>query len=145
MSTTLEDAVNTAIEKFIVAAPYGQLIGLECGEISEDRLKVKLPFRPEVTTLGNMVHGGAISALVDVAATGAAWATPGATLQAKGSTVGFSLSFLSPALGKDIVADAQVLKRGRSLCVIDVGVTDSDGTLVARAMVTYRLSLAASA
>jgi uncharacterized protein (TIGR00369 family) len=140
----LADQVNTAIEKFIVGAPYGQLLGLECREITEDRVSVRLPFRPEITTLGEMVHGGAISALVDVAATGAAWATPKATLQAKGSTVGFSLSFLSPALGCDLVAEARVLKRGRSLCVIDVSVADSDGTDVARAMVTYRLSLSAS-
>jgi len=90
-----------------------------------------------------MVHGGAIATLVDVAATAACWATPGATLAARGSTVGFSLSYLAPGRGQDLVADARVVQRGRSICVCDVEVVDRAGTTVARSLVTYRLALAA--
>ncbi len=38
-----------------------------------------------------------------------------------------------------LVADARVVRRGRSLCYCDVGVTDSDGQLVAKGLVTYKL------
>jgi uncharacterized protein (TIGR00369 family) len=104
-------------------------------------VRVRLPFRSDVTTVGEMVHGGAIASAVDVAATGAAWATPRASLRARGTTVGFSLSFLSAGLGRDLFADARVVKRGGSLCVIEVAVEDSAGAAIARAMVTYKLSL----
>jgi acyl-coenzyme A thioesterase PaaI-like protein len=38
-----------------------------------------------------------------------------------------------------VVADARVLRRGRSLCFCDVDVTDASGTLVAKGIVTYKL------
>ena len=84
------DAVG-AIEKGIVGAPFGSLIGLECVSVEEDHVQLRLPFRAEVTTVGEMVHGGAIASAVDVAA------------------------------------------------------SDADGSPVARALVTYRLSLATEA
>lgn len=130
-----------AIEKGIVASPFGERLGLECLSVEEDRVRVRLPFRKEVTTLGEMVHGGAIASTVDVAATAAAWATPRASFQARGSTVGFSINFLAPGLGTDLAADARVIQRGRSLCVVEVAVQDSAGAALARALVTYRLSL----
>ena len=133
--------ISTLIEKAIVASPFGNLVGLTCESIAEDRVRVRLPFRAQVTTIGDMVHGGAIAALVDVAATAAAWATPAATLQARGSTVGFSLSFLAPGRARDLVADARIVQRGKSLCVCEVEVTDGAGTSVARSTVTYRLAL----
>lgn len=141
MAESLDPDVHGAIEKAIVASPYGELLGLTTTRVAEDRVCVRLPFRSEVTTIGEMVHGGAIASLVDTAATAAAWATPRATLAARGTTVGFSLNFLAPGLGQDLVAEAHVVKRGRSLCVIEVDVVSDAGDAVARALVTYKLSL----
>jgi steroid delta-isomerase-like uncharacterized protein len=140
MSESLDPRIAGAIEKAIVGAPFGDLIGLRCESIATDRVRVRLPFRRELTTLGEMVHGGAIASLVDVAATAAAWAHPHAELGARGSTVGFSLSFLAPGLARDLVADARIAQRGGTLCVCDVAVEDAAGAAVARALVTYRLS-----
>jgi uncharacterized protein (TIGR00369 family) len=137
----LEDQVVRVIEAGIVAGPFAQLVGLRSEAIEEDHVRLRLPFRTELTTVGKMVHGGAIAALVDVAATAAAWAWPGASLEARGSTVGFSLSFLAPGLGCDLVADASIVQRGRSLCVCEVSVADDAGGAIAKALVTYRLSL----
>ena len=39
----------------------------------------------------------------------------------------------------EVVADARVIRRGKSLCFCDVDVTDADGGLVAKAIVTYKL------
>ena len=142
---TLSAEATNAIEKFIVGAPYGQLLGLTCERIEPDRVCVRLPYREALTTLGEMVHGGAIASLVDVAATAAAWAHPEASFGARGTTVGFNVNYLAPGLGCDLVADARIVKRGGSLCVIDVAVASPEETPVARALVTYKLSLARSA
>ena len=56
------------LDQVIVRSPYGDLLGLELLEAAPDLARVRMPFRPEVTTVGDTVHGGAISALVDVAA-----------------------------------------------------------------------------
>jgi uncharacterized protein (TIGR00369 family) len=141
MGERLPDETPATIDRFIVQSPYGRLLGLRGDSVEADRVRVRLPFRPDVTTLGELVHGGAIASLVDVAATAAAWASPRASLGARGSTVGFSLSFLAPALGKDLVADARVVQRGSTLCICEVAVADDAGRDVARALVTYRLSL----
>jgi uncharacterized protein (TIGR00369 family) len=145
MDQPFDPTVVSTIDKFIVASPFGALVGIRCESIAEDRVSLRLPYRGEVTTVGEMVHGGAIGALVDVAATAAAWATPAASLRARGSTVGFSLSFLAPGRAQDLVADARIVQRGKSLCVCEVDVTDAAGTRVARALVTYRLALPSAA
>jgi uncharacterized protein (TIGR00369 family) len=144
MDTALDPELAGTLDKLIVTSPFGRLVGLTTDRIDPDRVRVRLPFRHELTTVGETVHGGAIAAAVDVAATAAAWATPRATLRARGTTVGFSLSFLSAGLGRDLFADARVVKRGGSLVVIEVSVEDAAGAAVARALVTYKLSLPAA-
>jgi uncharacterized protein (TIGR00369 family) len=136
----LDPSPKRLIEAGIVGGPFARLVGLRTESIEIDRVRLRLPFRSEVTTVGEMVHGGAIASLVDVAATAAAWAHPDSSLEARGSTVGFSLNFLAPGLGGDLIADARIVQRGRSLCVCEVAVADESGKAVARALVTYRLS-----
>jgi uncharacterized protein (TIGR00369 family) len=141
MSEALSSDVVAALDKLIVASPFGVLVGLRSEAVETDRVLLRLPFRSNVTTVGEMVHGGAIATLVDVAATAAAWASPRASLAARGSTVGFSLSFLAPALAEDLLADARVVQRGSTLTICEVAVAGASGQAVARALVTYRLSL----
>ena len=124
----------------IAGSPFGQKLGIVCDEIERDRVRMRLPFSNGVTTVGDMVHGGAIAALVDTAATAAAWANPDLPAGARGTTIGFSLSFLAAGRGEDLVAKAEVIQRGKSICVCDVVVSGASGRVVARANVTYKLS-----
>ncbi len=124
----------------IAGSPFGQKLGIVCEEIERDRVRMRLPFSNDVTTVGDMVHGGAIAALVDTAATAAAWANPDLPAGARGTTIGFSLSYLAAGRGEDLVANAEVIQRGKSICVCDVVVSGASGRVVARANVTYKLS-----
>jgi uncharacterized protein (TIGR00369 family) len=132
---TNDDIVRQAI----VASPLGQLLGVETAALDHDRARIRLPFRGEVTTVGDLVHGGAISALVDVAATAAVWSAADLARSPRGTTIGFSLNFLAPARGQDLFAEARVVHRGRTICVCEVHVETADGHAVARALVTYKL------
>ncbi len=138
----LPDSVRELLEAAIVRSPYGKLLGLELASAEPDRVCVRLPYRAEVTTLGDTVHGGAIAGLVDAAATAAFWAHPEASLKARGTTIGFSLNFVSAGRGQALVAEARVRRRGREICTGEVSVTDAAGREVAIALVTYKLSLA---
>ncbi len=134
------DRMRKLIEAAIVASPYGRLLDLQCEAIEEDRVCVRLPYRADVTTVGNMVHGGAIASLADAVATAACWASPRVAPGSRGTTIALSLQFLNAGRGQDLVATGQVIQRGRSVCVAEVTIEGRDGTLVARASATYKLS-----
>ena len=127
------------IRQAIITSPLAALLGIETVEVSPDRVRVRLPFRAEVTTVGDLVHGGAIAALLDVAATAAFWTGADLTRNPRGTTIGFTVNFLAAARGADLVAEARVVQRGRSICVGEVTVEGADGRAVARALVTYKL------
>ena len=103
---TNDDIVRQAI----VGSPLGRLLGVEPDALDADRARIRLPFRSEVTTAGDLVHGGAIAALVDVAATAAVWTAADLARNPRGTTIGFSLNFLAPARGQDLFAEACVVQ-----------------------------------
>ncbi len=121
-------------------SPLGCHLGWQPVAITDDRASFRMPFAQHNVTVGNMVHGGAISALADAAATAACWASPEAGPDSRGATIALNVNFLKAALGTDLVAEAVVVQRGGSLCVADVTVRDEAGTTVAVARATYKLS-----
>jgi uncharacterized protein (TIGR00369 family) len=124
----------------VVGSPLGRLLGLELADAAPDRVVVRLPFRAEVTTVGDLVHGGAIGALVDVTATAAAWSRVELARQPRGTTIGFTINYLNGAHGSDLVATGTIVQRGKSIVVCEVAVADAAGGAVARALVTYKLT-----
>ena len=130
---------NEQLVGLIVGSPLGKLLGLQLEKCAEDDVSIRLPYREDVTTMGDLVHGGAIAALVDTAATAVAWSSVEDAAGHRGTTVGFSLNFLEGAHARDIVARARIVRRGGSITVCEVDVTTPDGTSVARALVTYKL------
>lgn len=136
----LDAKARALVEKAIVASPYGRLLGLVLEAAAEDHVVVRLPYRADVTTLGDTVHGGAIAGLVDTAATAAFWAKPGLAAGSRGTTIGLALSFLAAGRGADLLADARVRRRGREICNGEVVVRDANANEVAQAIVTYKLS-----
>lgn len=136
----LSDGQKTLLRKGIVESAYGRLIGAELVDAEPDCVRVRLPYREAVTTLGDTVHGGAIAALVDIAATASFWANPDQVPGSRGTTIGFTLNFVAAARARDLLATARVRRRGREICTGSVSVCDDAGTEVAVALVTYKLS-----
>lgn len=136
----LSDEIVAVLRKLIVSSPYGGLLGLEWVDAEEDCVRLRLPYREEVTTVGDTVHGGAISSLVDAAATASFWASPRVEPGSRGTTIGFAINFVAAGRGRDLVATARVRRRGREISTGEVAVTDSEGREVAVALVTYKLS-----
>jgi uncharacterized protein (TIGR00369 family) len=127
------------IRAFIPESPFAAALGLRLESLEPDSAVLVLPFRPDVATIGEVVHGGAISTLADTAAMAAAWATDEVPSEVAGSTVSLTVNFVAAAAGKDLRAAAAVRRRGGRLCFVDVDVTEPDGRLVAQAMAVYRL------
>lgn len=134
------DQIRELIETFITGAPFGKRLGVGLEDVEHDRVRIRLPYVEANTTLADVVHGGAIAGLVDVAATAACWASPRVAPGSRGTTIGFAINYLTAGRGQDLVATAAVIQRGASISVADVTVHGVDGTLVARATVTYKLA-----
>lgn len=131
-----------AVEQAIVRSPFGQGLGAETERVERDRVVVRLPFSSDNVTFGDLVHGGAIASLIDIAATGAAWSGVEEPAGYRGTTIGLSVSYLSAARATGLEAEAVVRRRGRSVCFVDVAVRDDAGAEIASAQVTYKLSAA---
>ena len=137
LSKETEDRVTGRI----VRGPFGTHLGFSTDLVEPDRAIVRLAGAPHIMNAGDIVHGGATAALIDTAATAAAWATDRATPETRGTTVGFALNFLAPGRGGDLIAEATVVQRGGSLTILDVIVRDEAGSRIAKAQVTYKLGL----
>ena len=109
----------------IAKESFAALLGVELVEREDDRVVVKLPYQRKLGV--GRIHGGAISALVDIAATAAFWSCPDVTPACRGATVGFSVNFLKLAVATDLVATANVRRRGGTLCTGDVSVRNDAG------------------
>jgi uncharacterized protein (TIGR00369 family) len=126
------------IEQFIPNSPHAAQLGIRVVSLGSDEAVLELPFKPELATIGEVLHGGAIGALVDTAAMAAAWATDEVPENPAGSTVSLSVNFASAASGVDLRATGKVAKRGGRLSFCEVSVTDPGGTVVAHGIATYR-------
>ena len=126
------------VESFIPHSPLVGHLGMRLTALEQDRAELVLPFSDELVTIGDVVHGGAIAALIDTAGMAAAWADHSETESLGGSTIGLSVDFVSAARGEQLTATATVIRRGRSLCFCEVEVTGEAGNVVAKGLVTHR-------
>jgi uncharacterized protein (TIGR00369 family) len=140
----LDEQARKAVELAIVGSPLGRGLELALDAIERGRVRIRMPYAEARTTLGDLVHGGAIAALIDTAATAAAWSTVKDPAGARGTTIDLSVAYMAPARGVDVVADARVARRGRDVAFVEVDVhpASSEGAeaRVAAARVTYKLS-----
>ena len=105
--------------------------------------RYRIPVVEEVCGgVAGSLHGGAVCTLVDIAAIGAV-ATMLRPDERMAGTAEINVSFLRPAIGETVYAEARLLKKGRTLAVCDVDVTNDAGKLVAKGRVNYALRPAA--
>ncbi|MDA0169027.1 PaaI family thioesterase [Solirubrobacter taibaiensis] len=119
------------LTQFVPNSPFVRLLGIELVDVGTDRATVRLPFREDLVTIADVVHGGALASLIDMAAVSAAWADDAEPTSMEGATVSLDVSYVAAARGKDLTAVGVVSKRGRSLVFVDVRVTEPDDRLVA--------------
>lgn len=127
------------MREFIPTSPLVHHLGIEMDELGDGTAVLRLPFRPEIVTIGQTVHGGAIATLADTAVMAACWSGAPAPESLRGSTVDLTVHYLAPANQTDLTATARVLRRGRRLSHAEVSVTAADGTPVAHAVGTYQI------
>ncbi len=126
------------MESYTRPEPFFTLLGLEIEKVTKDFCRMRLPFRPQLRTAAEMVHGGAIASLIDSAGVVAVWSNVDSSVT-RGATIDLTVNYMAAAEGVDLTAEAQVIRRGRSVVFVDVDVTSPNGERVAKGLLTYKL------
>lgn len=119
-----EEIIIRARESFARQGLMAHL-GVEITEVRAGIVKLRLPFRPELTQQHGYFHAGGTSAIAD-----SAGGYAGFTLFPEGSsvlTVEFKLNLISPAQGNYLEAVGRVIKNGRTLTICQLDVWGVDG------------------
>lgn len=126
------------LEAFVEASPFCRTLGIRVERIGVDEVELSLPFSPANVTVGDIVHGGAVTTLADVSAAITAYTGVDLPESPRAGTAGLTVDFLRAARGSELRSHARVLRRTRALCFVEVDVTDGED-LVAKALVTMRV------
>lgn len=119
------------LTKRFQADRFAAQAGVEIREAEPGRALCAMPLRPCHMNANNAPMGGAIFTLADFAY---AVASNGFTDKIIVSQQ-VAITFLAPAKGTELLAEAKRLKSGRTTCLYEVDVRDELGTYVAHATV----------
>lgn len=127
------------LARFRDGNPFHRLLEIEVEDIAPGYVRIRLPASERLRGgVAGSLHGGVLSALADIAALGAMTGLF-TTREQPAGTAELSISFLRPALGAYVLVEGRVLKKGRTLAVIDIDITRPDSKPVAKGRVTYAL------
>ena len=112
---------------------FALILGARIVEMREGYSKCEMAVKEDFYNPNKSVHGGVIFSLADVAS-GAAAASRGYRM----TTMDATLSFLAPAItSKMLYGEAHEIKKGKTVCVYDVEITDDTGKKIAKGMYTF--------
>jgi uncharacterized protein (TIGR00369 family) len=144
MNTTEKPAAATperldaeAMSKIFAASPFIDMLGLQVVSLDYDaaELTVRMPLTPTMERRAGtrQFHGGALAAFIDITGDFALGMLLGGGIP----TMNLRIDYLKPAVGDGVTACAKIRRKGRSVAVIDIDVSDDKGSLVAIGRGTY--------
>ena len=119
--------------------PFVSHLRILTDELGAGTAKLSLPVEAHLKNSLGTVHGGVIMSLLDVAL-----CTAARTLHPESIgviTIDLSTSFIGGGSGERLLAEARVLKDGRSMSFVEGEARNPDGSLVAKAIGTVRVRL----
>jgi uncharacterized protein (TIGR00369 family) len=120
--------------------PFSALLGLRVEAAREGAVAVRMPFNPRLLNYGPPdvpIHGGAIASLADFAACAAVWTMPQTQSSA---TISLTVNYTAPGIQSELIARAAVRRAGKRVASITVEIHDRQGSLIADALVTYKIA-----
>ena len=118
-----------AVQKMLEPGLPG-LMGLRLIELAPDRVLAELPVRPDLCTIGGILHGGASMAFADTL--GAVGTVLNLGEGQRTTTTDSSTKFIAGArVGSTVTGECLALHRGRSTQVWQTMIRNADGKLCA--------------
>ena len=127
MDNQLLDKMQSALQ----SVPFITLLDINVTslDLTSSTLEMEMPFTNQISRMVslNQMHGGAIAALIDSAATFLVVAH----VEDAVPTINFRTDYLKPAGKSTLTAKAKMRRLGASVAVVDVDVVDEGGQLIA--------------
>ncbi len=130
----LLERYRNVLEGAAVPSPVEQLLGIRPVDIVPGQVSFELEASRDHANPQGTLNGGITSTLADIAM-GVAFGTalqPGESF----TTIELKINFLKPVWNGTIRADAKILKKGKTVGLVDCSVLDKDESLVAYATST---------
>jgi uncharacterized protein (TIGR00369 family) len=135
----MADQDRSRFIKLLASAPFSAMLGLKIESATGGAATVRMPFSLRILNEGGPrapIHGGAVAALIDVAACAAVWSLSETTRTA---TISLSVNYTGFAVNSDLIAHAKVKRAGKRIASIGVEVIDTANALIADALITYKI------
>jgi 1,4-dihydroxy-2-naphthoyl-CoA hydrolase len=118
-----------------LTSPFDSLLGGELLSVDPDGARLRLPLRDELRQPFGLLHGGALSAVIEgLCSAGTFLAVHEEGMAAMGQAI--NVNFLRPVTKGAANVEARARHRGRSTWVWDAEVRDDDGKLCALGTMT---------
>jgi uncharacterized protein (TIGR00369 family) len=128
-----------AVVELMPSTPYMSWLGIVFDRYEPDDVTIRLPFREDLTNDGTYYHGGVIAAAMDTTGAAAAWSNHDFEKGTRASTISMTINYVGAAKRSDLICRARTVRRRKDLTFTEITASDSDGTVVAHAVQTYRL------
>jgi uncharacterized protein (TIGR00369 family) len=132
-----EDARLAYTRDYQKKIPFVSHLKILTETLGEGTARLSLPIEPHLKNSLGTAHGGVIMSLLDVALCTAARTLHPDSIGVV--TIDMSTSFIGGGSGGKLIAEARVLKDGRSLSFVEAEARNEDGSLVAKAIATVRV------
>ena len=130
------DILQSALADYF--APWVQALGLKVEASSAESVLLRLPQSDQLSRVGGMLCGQAMTAAADTAMVLALIKHFGEFRPC--TTVQQSTSFLKPLSGQDALVEARVIRAGKALAFGEIDIRGAaDGKSVCRSSTTYAL------
>jgi uncharacterized protein (TIGR00369 family) len=119
---------------------FAEFLGIKILDVSHERAVLLLPYQPEHANADGPLNGGASASLLNMAGAVAAWTGIDLDTEPHLNCVDMSVHYLSAAMQEDVVAEAQVLRRGRDLFFLDVALRtlEPEAKPICQGLMMYR-------
>ena len=125
------------IRAFLPRVPFAALLGIKLTRVHRDGVTIECALRHELTNSLAVAHGGVTATLADAAVGMALIRHFGGKRPV--TTVEMKINYFLPVKKDRIFARARLLRIGSTLCVGRVDLTDTQGSQLGTALVTYML------
>jgi len=122
--------MSAAAIQQVIAAQFPGLLGVELLEVGAARVVGRLPIRPEICTVGGILHGGALMGFADTLGAVGTFMNQGPG--SRTMTIESSTKFLASApVGSVLTGESVALHKGRTTMVWQTSIRRDDGLLCA--------------